>query len=242
MLFLGIDRAPEGSDLSRSDTIILLTVVPLQPYVGMLSIPRDLWITIPGVGENRINTAHFYAEEESPGQGPLGTLVAIETNFGVQVGYFVRIRFDGIQKLVDALGGVDIVLERPTALFPGGSNHLNGEQSLAFVRDRQGADDFSRMQNGQIFLKALSRKLAAPESLGQMPVIMEALTESIDTNIPVWVWPRIGFALFRIGSDGIDARVISREMVNPFTTSGGAQVLGPNWEKIAPLIVEMFGK
>ena len=60
-LVLGIDRVPEGSNLGRSDTNILVTVKPLSPYIGMLSIPRDLWVTIPGVGENRINTAHFFA-------------------------------------------------------------------------------------------------------------------------------------------------------------------------------------
>jgi len=74
ILLLGIDRSPEGTDLSRTDTNILITVVPLQPYVGMLSIPRDLWVNVPGVGENRINTAHFFAENAEPGSGPRATM------------------------------------------------------------------------------------------------------------------------------------------------------------------------
>ena len=69
ILLLGLDRAEAGSDAARTDTIILTTFVPHRLYLGMLSIPRDLWVTIPGVGENRINTAHFYAEAARPGRG-----------------------------------------------------------------------------------------------------------------------------------------------------------------------------
>jgi polyisoprenyl-teichoic acid--peptidoglycan teichoic acid transferase len=61
VLLLGADRTEGSEAYGRTDTIILTTVIPLQPYVGMLSIPRDLWVPIPGHGENRINTAHFYA-------------------------------------------------------------------------------------------------------------------------------------------------------------------------------------
>ncbi len=70
VLLMGVDYAPNGSNVSRSDTIILTSIIPLQPYVGMLSIPRDLWVNIPGVGENRINTAHFFAESQQSGSGP----------------------------------------------------------------------------------------------------------------------------------------------------------------------------
>ncbi|MGW8252006.1 MAG: LCP family protein, partial [Anaerolineales bacterium] len=69
LLVLGIDYAPPGSIVGRSDTIILMSINPLQPRVAMLSIPRDLWLPIPGIGENRINTAHFFAEAEVPGTG-----------------------------------------------------------------------------------------------------------------------------------------------------------------------------
>jgi hypothetical protein len=67
------------------------------------------------------------------------------------------------------------------------------------------------------------------------------MSDATDTNLPVWLWPRLTFTLLRSGADGIDSRTISREMVTPFTTSGGAQVLGPNWDAIMPVIREMFG-
>lgn len=241
ILILGIDRPPEGTDLSRTDTIILTTVIPLKPYVGMLSIPRDLWVNVPNVGENRINTAHFYAENAQTGGGPYAAMETVRQNFGVDVNYYGRIRFDSVQQLADAMGGVEISLDAPMSGYPAGTHRLNGEQSLAFVRDRQGSDDFFRMSRGQLFLKAFGKQVIAPRSWNKIPEVAIVLMDSIDTNVPPWLWPRLGVAFLRAGPEGIDSQVISREMVTPFTTSGGAQVLAPNWERINPLLMEMFG-
>jgi len=68
VLILGVDRSPEGTFVGRTDTIMMLSVVPLKPDVNLLSIPRDLWVNIPNFGENRINTAHFFAEANQPGE------------------------------------------------------------------------------------------------------------------------------------------------------------------------------
>jgi LCP family protein required for cell wall assembly len=242
VLVMGIDRPPEGTDLSRTDTIILTTILPLKPYVGMLSIPRDLWVEVPGVGENRINTAHFYAENAQPGSGPYAAMDTVRQNFGVDVGYFVRVRFDSVQRIVDSLGGLEISLDTPMSGYPAGLNRLNGEQSLAFVRDRQGSDDFFRMSRGQIFLKSFARQILRPQTWKYIPSMASVLNESIDTNVPVWLWPRLGLAMLRVGTEGLDNRVITREMVTPFTTSGGAQVLAPNWNQINPVLMEMFGQ
>jgi hypothetical protein len=65
ILLLGTDDSLERGSIGRTDTIILITIVPFKPYVGMLSIPRDLWVTVPGVGEQRITTAYFFAESIS---------------------------------------------------------------------------------------------------------------------------------------------------------------------------------
>ncbi len=70
ILILGIDAREPRSAMGRTDTNILLTIVPLRPTVAMVSIPRDLWVRLPGGEENRINTAHFFAESAQAGQGP----------------------------------------------------------------------------------------------------------------------------------------------------------------------------
>jgi len=242
LLILGIDRTPEGTDLGRSDTNILLTVKPLRPYVGLLSIPRDLWVTIPGVGENRINAAHYFGEGQEPGSGPFMAMDTIEQNFGVPVEHYVRIKFEGIVDVIDVLGGLDLELESSMAGLPPGEHHLDGEQVLTFLRDRQGTDDFFRMQQGQFFGTELLEQLIQPRSWIRLPAVYGAINRSFDTNLPLWIWPRVAFALLRSGSGGIDNRIISREMVTPTTTSEGAQILIPDWSLIDPVVDEIFNR
>jgi LCP family protein required for cell wall assembly len=221
--------------------MILTTIIPLKPYVGALFIPRDLWVPVPGHGENRINTAHFFAESETAGSGPYAAMNVVHDDFGVNVDYYVRLRFTGFKDAVDAIGGVDVEFPEGTSGYSPGVHHLNGEEALALVRDRSG-DDFFRQQRGMIFLRSLYKTMARPENWRLLPAVASELAKAIDTNLPVWQWPRLGLALLRAGADGIDFRSISREMVNPFTTNEGAQVLAPNWSQINPVLLEMFGE
>ena len=184
LLILGIDRAPEGTDASRTDTNILLSVIPLRPTVNMLSIPRDLWVTLPNGGEDRINTAHFYAEAAQPGSGPQAALETVRGNFGVSVRYYARIRFDGVQEIVDSMGGVTINLPAPMSGYDAGPHTLNGEQALAFARDRQGTDDFFRMQRGQLLIQSVIVKMINPLNWGYLPGTAAATLRSVDTNLP----------------------------------------------------------
>jgi LCP family protein required for cell wall assembly len=220
--------------------MILTTVIPLQPYVGMLSIPRDLWVVIPGVGENRINTAHFFAEGQREDSGPAAAMETIRANFGVDVDYYVRIRFEGFADVVDAMGGLDIVLPEPMSGYQAGRHHLSGRKALALVRDRSGSDDFFRMERGQLFLRAVFNQMRSPRVWPRLPAALAALIEVVDTNVPVWQWPRLGFALLRAGPDGIDGRTINRDMVTGTITADGANVLLPNWDLINPVLLDMF--
>jgi LCP family protein required for cell wall assembly len=241
LLLLGIDTRSVKSALGRSDTMILTTVMPTRPYVGLLSIPRDLWVSIPGVGENRINTAHFFAESVREDSGPAAAMDTIRANFGVDVDYYVRIRFSGFADVVDALGGLDITLQEPMSGYEAGTHHLTGSKALALVRDRSGSDDFFRMARGQLFLKAVFKQVSHPRSWPRLPAAVVALGRAVDTNVPFWLWPRLGLAVLRLGPDGLDSRAISREMVTG-TFIGEANVLLPNWELINPVLLEMFGQ
>jgi LCP family protein required for cell wall assembly len=242
ILLLGTDDSPERGSVGRTDTIILGTVVPLKPYVGMLSIPRDLWVSIPNVGEQRINTAYFFAEANQPGSGAGAALQTIRDNFGISVHYYAVIHMLGLTSVVDTLGGVDINLESPLGGFPVGPQHLNGSEALAFVRERSSSDDFSRMVRTQILLSAVLKKCLYPANWLSLPRLVVSLTQVVETNIPLWQWPRLMFALLRAFLVEIDSQTITREMVTPFQTSQGAQVLAPNWDVINPLLKKMFGQ
>jgi LCP family protein required for cell wall assembly len=242
ILLLGIDRAPNGTAVSRTDTIILTQIDPPAANVRLLSIPRDLWVPIPEAGENRINTAHFFAEAAQSGSGPQAVIDTVDQNFGIRAQYYARIQFDGFQEVIDALGGLDLNLEKPMGGLHAGKHHLSGVEALAFARDRKGTDDFFRMNQGQMVIKATISQILFPSSWVHFPALINTLQRVITTNVPLWLWPRIGFTMIRAINSGFDQQTLSREMAVPFTTSGGAQVLQPNWELINPLVESMFNK
>ncbi|HWQ04352.1 MAG TPA: LCP family protein [Longilinea sp.] len=240
VLLLGTDRT-EGVNIGRSDTIILTSIVPLLPTVTMLSIPRDLWVTIPGVGEDRINTAHFYAEANQPGSGPQAALETIQTNFGVRVSRYISINFDGFVEMVNAVGGVDVELKQDEGGLSAGVHHLDAGEALAFVRERYSSDDFFRMAHGQMVLRAMALKMANPINWGRWPGVIAGLSQAVQTNLPLYDWPRLGLALLRAAlTNSIDSHVLDRDYVTPFTTDQGANILLPNWDAIRPLIVDLF--
>ncbi len=240
LLVIGIDRVPEGSNAGRSDTMILATMPPFMPQMTLFSIPRDLWVTIPGVGENRINTAHYFAELSEPGTGLDAAAGVVEANFGVKVPYVIRIKFDGIIKIVDAMGGITVTLEEPTAMFAAGTHELDGTQALAFVRDRSGSDDFSRQKHAQIFISAAIKSMLNPAKWLRIPAVMTATIQALDTNIPFYAWPRLLYGMAFSAVFGFEAQTLDRNWVTPWVTDQGAQVLIPNWDLINPAIEEIF--
>lgn len=239
-LVLGIDRPPEGTWVGRSDTMILASLPPFLPQVSMLSIPRDLWVTIPGYGENRINTAHYFAELNNPGTGMKAADEVVETNLGVRVNYVVRIKFDGFVDVIDAMGGVDVDLPVDMSGLAAGMHHLDGTQALRFVRDRAGSDDFFRQQRGQMVIVAAVKSMLNPVKWPKIPAVLIALAQSVQTNIPIWAYPRLVYGTLFSATFGFDAHTLDRDMVTPWTTDAGAMVLLPNWDKINPLLYQLF--
>jgi anionic cell wall polymer biosynthesis LytR-Cps2A-Psr (LCP) family protein len=110
------------------------------------------------------------------------------------------------------------------------------------VRERYSSDDFSRMRQGQILITAGLKKALNPANWQYLPETLIATSRAIDTDVPLWLYPRLGLALARAALFGMDGRTLTREMVVPFQTTEGAQVLAPNWEAINPVLKEMFGQ
>lgn len=237
---LGIDRTPIGSQAGRSDTIIIFYVNPLLPTVKMLSIPRDLWVTIPSIGENRINTAHFFAESQKQDSGPYLTMDTIDHNFSIRLVHYIRFNLNHFPGIIDTMGGIHLDLPYPMAGYPSGSYFLDGTQALAFVRNRSDGDDFFRIRQGQLFVGAFIRQMLDPDFWPRIPSVLQAVSSTLDTNLPIWLWPRIGLALLRASIAGMENYSIDRNMVTPYTTPEGAQVLLPNWEIINAYIDENF--
>lgn len=255
VLILGLDRRPQQGTVVRSDVLMLLTADPRGPRLGLLSIPRDLYVEIPGYGQSRINTAHFYGERDNRGNGPDLAMETVARNFGVPVRHYVRVDFDGFRAVIDAVGGIDVTVEErivdnayPTEDYgttrieiPAGPQHMDGERALQYVRSRHGASDFERTARQQQVVVALARRLAAPQTWPRLPAVFRAVMRHVQTNLGPVEMVQMGVTALRVGTDGIEHRVIDRDMTRPWTTPTGGAVLLPRWEIIEPVVKDLFG-
>ncbi|MBI3177606.1 MAG: LCP family protein [Chloroflexi bacterium] len=256
VLLLGTDTRPGDSGPARTDTLILATVNPEGPYLGMLSIPRDLWVQLPDGSESRINTAHFFAEITEPGTGPAATADTVAANFGVTVERYARIDFAGFVRIVDALGGITIDVPTPiedyeyptydygtqVIRFATGEQRLNGEQALQYARTRHGSSDFDRAARQQAIIVAIGQRVLQPATWPRLPLAAIAALGAIQTNITSLEMIRLLPTLLAVGPSGVDGRIVEGNMTQPFTTSGGAAVLLPVWSEINPVLLVMFGQ
>ena len=254
ILILGVDARPGEGDAVRTDVMILATVDPKQPYVGMLSLPRDLWINIPGYGEQRINAAHVFAELDSPGTGPARAMQTVEEDFGVPVDGYMRINFEGFVEIVDAAGGVTVDVERyfidyeyPTANygimtveFQPGTQHMDGERALQYARSRHGTGDNDRAARQQQIITALTKKMLNPVNWWRLPGVYAAFVRNVRTDLTIIDAVALAPAVILTGPDNFDRRVFDATMYVGTTLNSGAQVRLPIWEGIGPVIDEMF--
>jgi len=253
ILILGVDARPGEGTATRTDTIILATVDPQQPYVGMLSIPRDLYLTIPGYGPNRINAAHLLGESAIPGSGIYLTQQTIEQNFGVHMDRYMRLNFQAFVAIIDAAGGVEIDVpnyiidtEYPTPdygvmtiEFQPGLQHMDGANALIYARTRHTTSDFDRAARQQQVISALMRKLIDPFNWWRIPLVSLEFLANVDTDLTLLDVVQLAPAVIWIGPDGIDRQVLTPEMASG-TDVNGASVLTPDWDAINPLIAQMF--
>lgn len=255
ILILGLDRRPEQGYTVRSDVLMLMTAHPAGPRLALLSIPRDLYVDIPGYGTNRINTAHFWGERGSERGGPALTMETVARTFDVPVHGYVRLDFDGFRAIVDGVGGIDVVVEEaivdnayPTTDYgttrieiPAGLQHMDGETALRYVRSRHGSSDFDRAARQQQVVIALARRLSGPRGWARLPAVFGALIEHVDTDLGFGELIQLVITGLRVGPNGIEHHVIDREMTSPWTTPTGGAVLLPLWEAVDPLVEEVFG-
>ncbi|MCZ7569160.1 MAG: LCP family protein [Ardenticatenaceae bacterium] len=245
VLILGLDERPQEQGPFRSDTMILAGFEPQEPRVVLFSIPRDLWVTVPGIGENRINTANFF------GGAPLAKETVAQT-FGVPVHYYAKLNFDGFVQVIDALGGIDVEVAETlhdehyptldygvtTIHIEAGRHHFSGAEALIYARSRYSTSDFDRARRQQEVITAIRRRLLQPGAWLRVPAVVAALSGAIETDMPAGEWPALALIAFRAGE--IERAAIGPNEVTPFVTENGGQVLLPRWEMITPLLVRLF--
>jgi LCP family protein required for cell wall assembly len=254
ILLLGLDTRVPGD--SRSDTMILVSVDPAAKTATLISIPRDLWITIPGFGENRINAAYQFGETNKvAGGGPGLAMQTVEQNFGVPVHYFAQVDFEGFRGIVDALGGVTVDVQRPLIdneypsetgsayqriYIPMGLQHMDGRTALQYVRSRHADSDLGRNERQQGMLLALREQGTQISVLGKIDAVLGQLKGAVRTDLSFTQVGSLAKLAQGIPRDKVQQLSIGDEMVSD-QNMNGADVLVPRWEVIRPAIQAITG-
>ncbi len=254
VLVLGVDRECVFVDEPRrSDTMILLTIDPLSKTAGMLSIPRDLWVVIPGFGNNRINTAYTNGViNEYPGGGPALAVQTVELNLGIHVHHYVTVDYDGFIQAIDLLGGIEMDVpetindpDYPDPCYgydpfyiPAGEHLLGGEMALKYARTRAtfGAD-FDRAGRQQavimaVFDRALQQNVAL---LTRAPDLWGTFQDNVTTDMTYQEAMGLALLVQEIPRENIHQAIIDHRYVVNQTLMDGAQVLVPIRDKIREL-------
>jgi LCP family protein required for cell wall assembly len=256
VVVLGSDRRPDWIDW-HTDAIQVVSVQPDLPAVTVLSIPRDLYVYIPGFWMSRINFADMYGElYDYKGGGPALIQQTMLYNLGIPVHHYVRVDFDGFIGIVDILGGVDIPVhcrlqdywpypdengQYPIKVLEPGVHHMDGETALWYARSRKTSSAFARERRQQQVLEAIWRKSRGLDMLPRIPQLWDQYRSMVVTDMNLIDVLRLAEVAFRLDSQYVRLRNIGYRHVIPWTTPSGGSVVLPRWEKIEPLVTEALG-
>jgi LCP family protein required for cell wall assembly len=247
-LLLGSDKRP-GQTYFRTDTIVIAAIRPAAGQVTLISVPRDLYVYIPTVGMDRVNTAYEYGQMHKYTGG--GTALLKDTilyNLGIRIDHIAIVDFDGFRRIVDTLGGLDVPVfcaytdwhlidpsydpnnEKNWALYTVGPGvvHMNGDLALWYARSRKKSSDFDRGRRSQEVLRALYTRALQTDAISKIPKLYNDFSSSVITDLGLeGILPLAPMAL-HLNNAAIRSYYIGRDDVTGWMTSGGASVLLPN--------------
>jgi LCP family protein required for cell wall assembly len=261
VLVMGLDRRPDEEGLQyRTDSMMLVSLDRDTNAVGILSIPRDLYVDVPGYSElQRINSAMVLGELQQPNYGPTLAMQTVQYNLGMYVHGYVVVDFAAVTSIIDLLGGVDIDVPYPIAdyeypdmnfgydplILSAGPQHMDGTTALRFARTRHGDNDFERARRQQMVLFAVRDRILdtnmLPQLIIQSPTLLGSLSENVYTNLTVDQIIQVAMTLHGMSESDIHTGVIDGTYIMPYTTPQGAQVLVPRRALLSTLLIEVFG-
>jgi LCP family protein required for cell wall assembly len=237
VLVLGVDRRPDAGEeeSTRSDTMMLVRIVPASGEVKLLSVPRDLYVEVESGKKDRINSAFAYGGVDQARS-------VMEDLTGVEIDNYVIVDFEGFEKVIDAIGGVRV--DVGSGVFPEqwdmgeGMEHLNGHKALKYARYRgTPRADLDRIDHQQKLLAALRRQALRWNTVTKLPGAIKVANENVDTDLGVMqVIPLARALVF----NGKDTKMETAELQgSPMSLSDGRQVLVPD-DKANEHILEDF--
>ena len=260
IMMMGIDRRPGEAFVSRTDTIMILSIDPDTDTAAILSVPRDLYVEIPGYGQDRVNTALVYGSQQ--GDYLDGAALAMQTvsyNLNIPVHHFILVDFNAFVRTIDLLGGIDVDVpyeindpEYPDMdygydplIIPAGVQHFDGATALKYARTRHGDSDFNRAYRQQQVLFA-ARQQAVNLGIGEMllraPSLYRQVEDGIRTDLSLEQLLRLAKSVSDIPAGNIRNEVLDYDYVTSYRTPGGASVLLLRPDTAVPLIQSLFGE
>ncbi len=257
VLVMGLDyRDWEGEGPSRTDTMMLVTLDPVSRTAGMLSIPRDLWVNIPGFDYGKINTAYFLGELYNlPGGGPGLAVQTVENLLGIDINYYAQIDFSAFENFIDQIGGVDVEVPYEltvdpigpgnTVTLPAGTQHLDGPTALAYARNRETiGSDFDRADRQQQVVMAVFDKITSlgtlPKLLANAPTIYNNLRYGIHTNLNLQQTLSLAWTVSQIPRDNIKRGLIGPNETTRTFSADGMDILVPDIEAVRAVRDQVF--
>lgn len=254
VLLFGLDRRQEG-EASRSDTIMIATADTKNNKVKLTSLMRDMYVSIPGKGENRINAAYAFG-------GPYLAIETVNSNFDMDVEDYVTVDFFGLPKIIDRLGGVEIEvkpyevnilnkhlsginsLEKDRADSPPisgpGLQVLDGNQTLAYSRIRYvGNSDYERTERQRYVLSQLFKKVKAI-SIMDIPGLVNDISPYIETSLTKTEMIKLGMAGYSLRHCDVDQYRLPVDDTFTSQSIRGMAVLVPDIEKNKELLHEFI--
>ncbi|MDQ6672720.1 MAG: LCP family protein [Chloroflexota bacterium] len=248
ILLLGIDkRDDEPIAGTRSDTMILASIDPVTKSAALVSLPRDMWVNIPGCtyvqgcsgGQQRINVAHAAG-------GPDLARQTVTADFGVPIQFYARVDFRGFEQLIDAAGGVVIDVDWPVKddeyptedygyqriYFAPGPQLMDGRTALQYARSRHGMSDFARAGRQQKVIVSLRTRALQLNMLSRATELVSIIQKSLATDLTPVQMLSLGKLVSQIDRSKIVNLVIDASYVTPFKGSDGADLLRPNYPAI----------
>ncbi|MCS7463397.1 LCP family protein [Paenibacillus doosanensis] len=247
VLLLGGDsRGLKKNEIPRSDTLMVASIDPITKKAYLFSILRDTYVKIPGQGEDRINAALALG-------GPNLAMKTVSDLLGIPIQYYVYTDFKGFIALVDAIGGIDIDVEKDMKYSDSedgheydinlkkGMQHLNGNTALQYVRFRHDAlSDFARTERQRKFIQAVVDKMQSTASLIRLPKVLNSIDPYIETNLSMTDMLKLGTLGYEAKTEGMASEQIPPSGLLLEKRVGGAEVLSVNKDKLQAYIRNLF--
>ena len=252
-LVIGLDRRADGSGPALADSLVLLVLDEATGHVGLVSIPRDLLVDIPGGTSDRINTVYQVARRT--GRDPLDLMSrVVEDTLKLPIEHAIALDLGVFERAVDAVGGVDVEVACPIRDnfvdsraeggrrlldLDSGRHHLDGVTAAMYARSRHGRSDFHRARRQQAVLVGVKQALAG---LGvvKLPELWSAFESSVETDLRRIELLALGRRAAALDPGHLHGLILGHEHVHGFRTDDGKSVLLPNYEAIDASLGKLF--